>query len=128
MDEPKDGAASPGDNFIYPDDPYGGSAAEVITPTPAQPTATQKVLARLGGGGRTPPPTPPSDEDDNPEEGGMLRMSFLDHLNELRSRLIKAVAGLAVAFFLCVGFSMELWRIVSAPAFDAMRKIGIKDP
>jgi sec-independent protein translocase protein TatC len=116
MDDPKDGAAS----FPYPDDPYGGGT-EVAKPS-------QKALTRTAGGGRVPPPPPPPDDEEDAEEGGMLRMSFLDHLNELRSRLIKAVAGLGVAFFLCVGFSMELWRIVSAPAFDALRKIGVKDP
>ena len=58
----------------------------------------------------------------------MLRMSFLEHLEELRSRLIKAIAGLGVAFILCITFSMQLWDVIRAPAFDAMVKIGIKDP
>ncbi len=58
----------------------------------------------------------------------MLRMSFLEHLEELRMRLIKALLGLGVAFMLSLTFSMQLWDIIRAPAFDAMTKLGIKDP
>ena len=37
----------------------------------------------------------------------MLRMSFLEHLEELRSRLIKALLGLGVAFMLSLIFSIS---------------------
>ena len=43
------------------------------------------------------PPAPPTEPED-PEEGGMLRMSFMEHLEELRGRIIKALYGLVVAF------------------------------
>ncbi len=72
-----------------------------------------------------PPPPPPEEPE---EEDGMLRMSFLGHLEELRSRIIRALMGLGVAFVLCVGFAPDLWKVVSAPAMDALTKIGIKDP
>jgi sec-independent protein translocase protein TatC len=75
-----------------------------------------------------PPPPPPSDDEDNPEEEGMLRMSFMEHLEELRSRLLKAVAGLVVAFFLAMFFTKDLWRIVSEPAVSALTHLGIKPP
>ena len=55
-------------------------------------------------------------------------MSFLEHLEELRSRLIKAILGLGVAFVLCIGFSMQLWDVVSAPAMSALIKIGVNPP
>ncbi len=58
----------------------------------------------------------------------MLRMSFLGHLEELRARIIRMLMGLGIAFVLCVGFAPDLWKVVSAPAMDALRKIGIKDP
>ena len=41
-----------------------------------------------------PPPPPPAEEIEDPDEEGMLRMSFLEHLEELRKRLILALAGL----------------------------------
>lgn len=87
-----------------------------------------KALTATGGGARIPPPPPPTDSDDDPNESGMLRMSFLEHLEELRSRLIKMVLGLGVAFVLCIGFSLQLWDIVSAPAMAALLKIGVNPP
>ncbi len=120
MDEPKNGDSSPNPN-VYPDDPYGGRAAEVTAPP-------SKAMVKTGGGGRTPPPPPPPEDPEDEEDSGMLRMSFLEHLEELRSRLIKAIVGLGVAFLLCLSFSMQLWDVIRAPAFDAMVKIGIKDP
>jgi len=58
----------------------------------------------------------------------MLRMSFLDHLEELRSRIIKMLLGLLVAFAASFGFANYLWQIISAPAMDALTRLGYKDP
>lgn len=81
--------------------------------------------ARIGGtGGGAPPPPPPESGD---EEEGMLRMSFLEHLEELRKRLIWAIAGAGIIFLLCISFGPWLWDVISAPAFDALSKIGMKD-
>jgi sec-independent protein translocase protein TatC len=66
-----------------------------------------------------------SDLDD--DDDGMLKMSFLEHLEELRSRLIKAIAGALVAFVACIGFGPWLWGIISAPATEALIKIGVKN-
>jgi sec-independent protein translocase protein TatC len=80
--------------------------------------------ARMGGGRGAPPP-PPTNGDDDDE--GMLRMSFLQHLEELRSRLIKAIVGGLVAFVACIGFGPWLWGIISAPATAALVRIGLKN-
>jgi hypothetical protein len=69
------------------------------------------------------PPAPEAEEEDEDEEG-MLRMSFLDHLEELRSRIIKAVVGLVVTYAGCLLFAGKLWEIVSEPAASALRTIG----
>ena len=53
----------------------------------------------------------------------MLRMSFLDHLGELRSRIIRALVGFGVIFLLCLGFSNQLWLIVQAPAVEAFHRL-----
>src|SRR5579863_5135308 len=87
----------------------------------------QRALVPVGaGGGRIPPPPPPGDEDE--EDEGMLRMSFLEHLEELRSRIIRALMGFGVAFLLCIIFCYPLWDFVRAPAVDALTKIGVKPP
>ncbi len=77
-----------------------------------------------------PPPPPkeaPKDEDDE-EEDGMLRMSFLGHLEELRKRIFLMLIGIAVAFTASLTFSNELWRIVSAPAKAALISLKVNPP
>ena len=46
----------------------------------------------------------------------MLRMSFLEHLEELRARIIKALWGIAASFVISLSFSNQLWNFVSQPA------------
>ncbi|MCC6342202.1 MAG: twin-arginine translocase subunit TatC [Bryobacterales bacterium] len=58
----------------------------------------------------------------------MLRMSFLEHLEELRTRIIRALMGLAVAFILSLTFCNQLWLIVRAPAKDALMQLGVNPP
>lgn len=78
---------------------------------------------------RTPPPPPPpppsgeDEEEEDEEEEGMLRMSFMEHLEELRSRILRALMGVVVAFILSLTFTNTLWRIVSAPAIDALKHL-----
>src|SRR5579863_610461 len=93
--------------------------------------APQQQLAKRTPPPKAPPPVPPGegdDEDGDDEEKGMLRMSFMEHLEELRSRLIKALGGLVVAFILCIGFCKDLWSVVSAPAVIALTHLGINPP
>ena len=56
----------------------------------------------------------------------MLRMSFLEHLEELRSRLIKMVVGIGVAFVLCLTFTDRLWAFVVQPAAQALKTLGYR--
>ncbi len=51
-------------------------------------------------------------------------MSFLEHLEELRSRILRALAGVGIAFILSLTFCDRLWTVVTAPATDALRNIG----
>jgi sec-independent protein translocase protein TatC len=102
--------------IVYPDDPESGLPPNV---EPALPPA----LASGGGSSKPPPPPPPPDEDDE-EESGMLRMSFFDHLDELRGRIIKALAGFGVAFLLGLAFANPLWDLIQAPGQAAFKTIG----
>jgi sec-independent protein translocase protein TatC len=77
------------------------------------------------------PPPPPRDseaDEEDADEGGMLRMSFLEHLEELRSRILKALGGIGVAFLVCVFYAERLWVIVSEPATQALLSLGFKEP
>jgi len=54
----------------------------------------------------------------------MLRMSFMGHLEELRSRILKALAGFGVAFLITLIFADKLWKIVSEPGRAALKILG----
>src|SRR6185369_16908753 len=47
-------------------------------------------------------------------------------LEELRSRILRALGGIGVAFAISLTFSNQLWLFVSAPAVDALRSLGYK--
>jgi len=50
-------------------------------------------------------------------------MSFLQHLEELRSRIIKALWGVAVAFAVSLLYSEKLWTAVCQPAAAALKTL-----
>ena len=52
-------------------------------------------------------------------------MSFLEHLEELRKRLLLGIGGIGVAFFLCLFFSDQLWNFVFAPAGAALTALHV---
>ncbi len=56
----------------------------------------------------------------------MLRMSFMEHLEELRARILKALAGVGIAFLFAIIFANDLWRIVSEPAVEALTRLGFQ--
>jgi len=85
-----------------------------------------RLPALAGVGGSVPPRVPVEEEDE--EDGGMLRMSFLEHLEELRKRIIYALYGFGAAFLICIVFCYQLWDFVRAPAVDALTKIGVNPP
>jgi sec-independent protein translocase protein TatC len=94
----------------------------------AEATSTAAVAEAAGGGAQPPAPPPRPKTPEEEEEEQMLRMSFLEHLEELRARIIKALAGIGVAFLFSLIFANQLWLIISEPAADALRQIGIPDP
>ncbi|WP_417450253.1 twin-arginine translocase subunit TatC [Kordiimonas sp.] len=57
-----------------------------------------------------------TDEEDDVESS---RAPLLDHLNELRARLIKVLIGMAAAFGVGVYFSTELFQILARPYMQA---------
>jgi sec-independent protein translocase protein TatC len=120
MDDEKQGGVPPSGGDALPE---AGNPAADVTPTtalietrPAQPPAPPP-----------PPPAPPAEPDDQEEEG-MLRMSFMEHLEELRSRIIKALYGLVVAFVVSLVYAGQLWDIISDPAVAALKHLKVDPP
>lgn len=90
---------------------------------------TKAVVVASAPGGTKPPaiPPPPPDEGDDDEEG-MLRMSFMEHLEELRARIIRCLWGIGVAFVLSLVFADRLWDIVREPAVEALKHLNVVPP
>ncbi len=89
------------------------------------------AVAAVGGSVTAVAPAKPAEEEEEQEDGddeGMLRMSFMEHLEELRSRIIRALLGIGVAFLVSLIFANDLWQIISEPAVDALTNLGYKDP
>lgn len=102
------------DEYVYENDSGAASVsapAETVTPVTTPPPS---------------PPPPPAAEEDDEEEEGMLRMSFLEHLEELRSRILKALYGVGVAFVASLYFVNDLWEFIREPAQEALRAAGAK--
>ncbi len=62
----------------------------------------------------------PSPEDEESPD----KMSFLEHLDELRKRIIFAALSLAVAFVLCFTFSTEIFEFLMGPMQMALPEGG----
>ncbi len=58
----------------------------------------------------------------------MLRMSFMEHLEELRTRIIHALYGLGLAFVFSLAFAGKLWDIISDPAVEALKHLNVNPP
>jgi sec-independent protein translocase protein TatC len=136
MDEEKQGAPPPqgeGLSEVHevhrPPFPAEDAPPAAYSELPPEPSTSTALAVQSGGGALTPPPppSPPVDPEDQEEEG-MLRMSFMEHLEELRSRIIKALYGLGLAFVFALVFAGKLWDIISDPAVEALKHLGVNPP
>jgi sec-independent protein translocase protein TatC len=118
----------PPSKSTYYDDPYDEYDYQYDTPSKEE-KAVVKVKPETA---KTPPPPPPPttdlDDDNDDEEEGMARMSFLEHLEELRTRIIRAVVGLVVGYMACFGFNGRLFRIFEAPFYRAAERLPYDPP
>lgn len=73
-------------------------------------------------------PGPPRDPDELP------RMTLLEHLEELRQRLIRSVIALAIAVAACFSWAPEICRFLAAPIYAFLPEgtklavLGVTDP
>ncbi len=112
----------------YYDDPYEEYEYDYKEP-PAEETAV--ATAQPKPEKASPPPPPPPDEDEDVEdsdEDGMKRMSFLEHLEELRTRIIRALVGLIAAYALALAAKDYLFLIMRHPFDEAVEAIKVTSP
>lgn len=116
-----------------------GTAESATTPEPAEPPA-DTVPTTVEKKRLNPPPAEVRDksevrdedddlEDDTGEErqlGG--RMTFLEHLDELRKRIFRSVIAMMVTFVVAWVFREEIFAFMAVPILDVVEKLVVTKP
>src|ERR1039457_6568498 len=55
----------------------------------------------------------------------MPTMGFLDHLEELRKRIVYSIIAIAVGFFACWGYAENIYEVMQRPIMDALHSNGL---
>ena len=61
------------------------------------------------------------------EELGGKQMSFFEHLEELRQRLLRSILGLLIATGICFYFSDHIYGWLAKPLTDTLRSLNLPD-
>jgi sec-independent protein translocase protein TatC len=59
------------------------------------------------------------------EKEPMTTMGFLDHLEELRKRIVYSIAAVAVGFFVCWWKVERIYDVMQRPIMDALKANGL---
>lgn len=79
----------------------------------------EAALPAASGGGEPPVPAGPAGaQAEEPEEE--KPMTLLEHLGELRRRLVRGFLAVLIGFFACYGFAKELFYYLSLPLLKVM--------
>lgn len=104
----------------YPeDDPYEDSHENASVESPVDSPSANPEPSLVERGKDT-----LSDDKDDPLADS--RMSFGDHLEELRSRLIKAIYGLVAGFVICLFLGEEIFGFLAQPLLIALEWSGLE--
>ena len=91
--------------------------------TSSQPEEGPAKRADPPGGGRRPAassradPGKPDDEDDSADKA---EMTLVEHLTELRTRLLRVVLSVGVVFLACFPFADELYTLLALPLIERL--------
>jgi sec-independent protein translocase protein TatC len=64
---------------------------------------------------------------DEPRRDSMPTMGFLDHLEELRRRLVYSIAAVAIGFGVCWGYHLRIYAVMQKPIMDALKSHGLSE-
>jgi sec-independent protein translocase protein TatC len=64
---------------------------------------------------------------DESKRDSMPTMGFLDHLEELRRRLVYSIAAVAVGFGVCWGYHLRIYAVMQKPIMDALKTHGLSE-
>lgn len=77
------------------------------------------------------PPTQPARRESEEDEEELPRMTLLEHLDELRRRILRTLIVVVVAFFGCFAFAEEIYNVLARPIephVDQLVFDGVTDP
>jgi len=66
-----------------------------------------------------------SAKDKDKDNEQMPTMGFLDHLEELRKRIVYSIIAIVVGFFACWGYAGNIYAIMQRPIMDALQRNGL---
>ncbi|KAF5058371.1 Sec-independent protein translocase protein TatC [anaerobic digester metagenome] len=95
--------------------------------SPEPPEAEENVPAEKEGGSpelASDAPVQPSDESTEGGKEEVHEMTFTEHLNELRIRLVRCIIGAFVGFLICYGFAEQLFELLMKPLMDLLLPTG----
>jgi len=75
---------------------------------------------------QNPPPKNPDSDSENDDLSGK-QMSFLEHLEELRQRLIRSVLSIVVGFGVCFYFHEKIYNYLALPLTSTLRALHMSD-
>jgi len=119
LDEGNDGGAASADAGVSDVLNGGPSADDGGDEEQGGSPASVPVAASAGG----PVATSAPDAASEPEEP-VHEMTFTEHLNELRVRLMRCMIGAFVGFLICYGFADQLFLMLMKPLVDLLAPTG----
>jgi sec-independent protein translocase protein TatC len=75
---------------------------------------------------QNPPPKNPNRDPEEEQINGK-QMSFFEHLEELRQRLIRSILAIFIAFGVCFYFSDHIYGYLAKPLTDTLRSLHMSD-
>src|ERR1700687_2748537 len=61
------------------------------------------------------------------EKEPMPTMGFLDHLEELRKRIVYSIAAVAVGFGVCWGYHERIYAVMQKPIMETLKGKGLSE-
>src|ERR1700676_4046349 len=61
------------------------------------------------------------------EKEPMPTMGFLDHLEELRKRIVYAIISVAVGFGVCWGYHERIYAVMQKPIMETLKAKGLSE-
>ncbi|MEE2778760.1 MAG: twin-arginine translocase subunit TatC [Acidobacteriota bacterium] len=107
-------------NELPEGEPEEESPEEAAPSGEAEATATEPGKAEIQEVIAQPPELLEGGDSGDPPDEELPRMTLIGHLEELRSRIIRSVIALFVAFAVCFGFAKDIYAFLEVPILNVL--------